>query len=134
MANRESLLERNAAYRKANPVAIRERKRAARLQCRQVTASVAVRAGTPWSPEEDDLLLSSSMRRVELAVVLGRSLSSVESRLDRINNRGRVLAADREQQRRSREANREALNKKKRAQWAANREALNARRRETSNA
>lgn len=82
-ANREALRERGRAYREASPGVSRARvprERAWVVERQRASALSAARSGATWTPEEDALLASSDLPRIELALILGRTFTAVRHR------------------------------------------------------
>lgn len=76
-ANRELVRQRQRLYRERNGHAARERVRVATERHKTLPAE---RRGEPWSRSEDASVLRTDLRLIDLAAMLGRSVSGIENR------------------------------------------------------
>jgi hypothetical protein len=82
--NREAELERQRRYHEENREALLERNRRYREANRDMTRETATRTGEPYTPAEDAHILTSDEPDVVIAVELGRTLDSVNTRRKRL--------------------------------------------------
>ena len=82
--NREAILDRQRHYREVNREAELERKRRDREANRDMARETATRTGEPYTPAEDAHILTSDEPDVVIAVELGRTLDSVNTRRKRL--------------------------------------------------
>lgn len=88
--NREQILAYQLEYRERNREHLRAKQREHRERNRELTRTFATRNGTPWTPEEDQQLLTLAETRTQyqIAVQLGRTQGSVKSRLEHLRTQG----------------------------------------------
>lgn len=89
--NREAELERGRKYREENREAVLERSRKQRKNYQEMTRAMAIKTGR-YSLEEDLVVLDETLTCYQKAVKIGRTYSSIKSRLDKLRKKARQNA------------------------------------------